>query len=180
MNHSVLQALNQVVITASEGGALKYFGEIITTIIVFLLVLWILKEYAFDPILSIIDERRDKIASDLKNAEDLQKQAAEEKAELDQKLREIETVAREKMQELIAEGKAIAQQIQEKAQKDAADTLEKAQSSIKAETEKARIELKQEIVKLTLQATERMIHEKLDDQKHQDLINTFLSDVERN
>lgn len=180
MNHSVLHALNQFVITASEGGALKYFGEVVTTILVFLFVLWILKEYAFDPVLSMIDERRDKIASDLNKAEELQKQAAAEKAELDERLRNIESVAREKMQELIAEGKEIAKTIQEKAHHEAEAMKEKARQSIQAEAEKARVELKHEIIKLTLMATERIIHEKLDDEKHQSLINNFLSEVERN
>lgn len=179
MNSSALHALNQIIITA-EGGSDNMIGAVLTTVIVFLFVIWILKEYAFDPVLSIIDERRDKIAGDLKKAEDLQQQAAAEKAELDERLRTIENVAREKMQELIAEGKVIAKSIQEKAHQEAEVMKEKARKSIQAETEKARVELKHEIIKLTLMATERIIHEKLDDEKHQSLINNFLSEVERN
>ncbi len=178
--NSSLQMLNQFVVTASEGGAENYFGQVIITIIVFLLVYWILKEYAFDPILSIIDERRDKIAEDLKKAEDLQQEAKRERDELDERLRNIETEARAKMQELISEGKEISKSIQDKAHVEASAILEKAQKNIQAETERARVELKHEIVSMTLQATEKLIHEKLNDEKHRQLVDNFLSEVERN
>ncbi|MGZ3633771.1 MAG: F0F1 ATP synthase subunit B family protein, partial [Parachlamydiaceae bacterium] len=50
-------------------------GQVISQIIAFLLMLWILSRYAWKPILNTMEERRHKIQSDSDAIEDQRKQA---------------------------------------------------------------------------------------------------------
>jgi len=127
-----------------------------------------------------LDKRRDQVESDLKRAEDLKNEAAKERDELEERLKQIEEEGRAKMLESINEGKRIAASIQDDARKKADEMLEKAENNIQMEMDKARVELKNEIIELTLKATEKMVQEKLDDEKHRQLVNSFLDQLERN
>lgn len=154
--------------------------KITTVIICFLIVFWVLKKFAFGPLLAVLDERSGQIKKDLERAADLRNQAAAERDEYEQHLRRIEEESRQKMQEMITEGRRISTTIQENAQKQAAAILEKAQQNIQFEMEKARAVLKAEVINLTIQATEHLIQERLDEPKQRELIGDFLTRIERN
>lgn len=178
-----LYGVSELVIVASESGGhggANLIAQIGNVILGFLIVFFILKRYAWGRILAIIDERREKIESDLERAEKLQQQAESDKKELDDRLANIEEESRAKMQELIGEGQRIAQKIQDEARDQATQMIEKAQQNIQLETEKARVALKEEIINLTISATEQLIKERLDDEKHKQLIGDFLNRIERN
>ena len=183
MNPHLFYAFQGLLTVSAEGShetEPSLWPQIVTVIFCFLIVFWVLKRYAFVPLLSVIDERREKIESDLKRAAEIQKQAEAERAEYEEHLRKIEEEARQKLQEMINEGKRIAAILQENAQKQASALAEKAQQNIQYELEKARVTLKNEIVELTIHATERLLKERLDDSKHRALIGDFLSQIERN
>jgi len=154
--------------------------QVLTVIICFIIVYWILKRFAFTPILRIIDERAEKIQADLQRADDARQQAEVCRSDVESRLRNIEEEARVKMQAMMAETRQLADSLQQKAQKDAADLLEKARTNIEYETEKARETIKTEIVNLTIGAAEQLIKVKLDDDKHRQLIGDFISQIERN
>ncbi|MBN2328417.1 MAG: F0F1 ATP synthase subunit B [Candidatus Omnitrophica bacterium] len=163
---------------AGEGPSL--LPQMITVIVCFLIVYWILKRFAFGPILGVIDERAGKIESDLKRSEDARRQAEADRVEAEQRLRNIEEEARVKMQAMMADARELADAVRQKSHKDAADMLEKARKNIEYETEKAREVIKTDIVNLTVEAAEHLIKEKLDDEKHRQLIGDFISRIERN
>ena len=83
-----LHTINGLVTIANEGAGPSALASVLTNLVCFLLVIWILKRYAFGPMLKIIDERRETIESDLKKAELIRTEAAAAKADLDEKLRE--------------------------------------------------------------------------------------------
>jgi len=162
----------------SEGPPLV--AQIVTVIVCFIVVYWILRRFAFGPVLGIIDERAKAIENDLKRAEDARLQAETSRAEAEARLRHIEEEARVKMQAMMAETRQLADALHQKAQRDAADLLEKARTNIEYETEKAREIIKTEIVNLTIGAAERLIKEELNDDKHRQLIGDFINQIERN
>ena len=94
-------------------GALIDVGPFVTQGVAFLIVLWILKKYAWEHILGAIDERRELIESQLKHAEDIEKQAEVRQGEYEAKLREIDAEARERLNKAIEEGRTIAADIQQ-------------------------------------------------------------------
>ncbi|HOE11604.1 MAG TPA: F0F1 ATP synthase subunit B [bacterium] len=176
MFYQLPDLLSMAVIAAeSEGsGVGRIVGEIITNIIGFLIVLWILKKFAWRPLLHIMDERRNKIASELHRIEELNRQVQERQEEYEKKLQEIENLSRERINAAVYEGRKIAAEIQANARKEAEIIREKAKATIEIEVAKAREELRTEVVELTLMATEKIIRENLDDDKHRRLITEFV------
>jgi F-type H+-transporting ATPase subunit b len=180
-----LSIISAQVIAAAEGTPEASAGPsipamMVTVIVGFLVVYWILKTYAFGPVLDMIDQRTDKIESELKRADDARLQAEADRSEAEERLRNIEEEARVKMQAMMSEARQLADSIQQKAQTSAADLLDKARQNIEFETEKARETIKSDVINLTIVAAEHLIKEKLDDPKQRELIGDFLTRIERN
>lgn len=154
-------------------------NEIVAQILGFLLMLFLLRIFAWKKLLSLLDARKEKIASEFKKIGDTQAEIAKLKAEYDVKLGAIEEAARQKVQEAISDGKRISQEIREQAQQDARAILEKARENIELEIAKAKVELKEKLVDLTVSATEKIIKEKLTEEKDKRLVSDFLEKLER-
>ena len=146
-----------------------------TQIVGFLLVLFILGKYAWPPVLGFIEERRKKIADDLDHARQENERAAKLRAELEQELKGIEAKARVRIQEAVTEGQRVASEIKAGAQKDVTSRLQRLNSEIEVEREKAMLALKQDLVKMTIEATEKILREKLDEKTQRRLVEEFIT-----
>src|SRR5262245_32746090 len=104
--------------------------QVVTQILGFLLMVWILRRYAWGPILGMLEARREKIAGEFKEADRLKAEARDLKAKFDAELKTIEAIARNRMTEAIAEGQRVAGEIKTQAQQDAAARLERAADEI--------------------------------------------------
>jgi F-type H+-transporting ATPase subunit b len=154
------------------------WSQIVTQIIGFLILLWLLKKFAWKPILQLLEDRRNKIVSEFVQIEQTKLEIAKLRQEYEQQLKNTDAQARQKILEAIQEGQKIAVEIQEKARNDSKQIIEKAKQNVELEIAKAKVELRNEIVNLTLAATEKMIYEKLDDQKHRELINQYIGTLD--
>jgi F-type H+-transporting ATPase subunit b len=151
---------------------------LITQIVGFLIVLWILKRYAWKPVLGMLEARRQRIADEIAASERLRKEAEGLKAEFENQLRTIENQARQRIQEAVAEGQKVAEEIRATAQNEARMTAERARANIELELKKARVEFRNEVVTLALGAAERLLKERLDPKEHGRIVEQFLDDVE--
>lgn len=154
-------------------------NEIVAQIISFLLLLILLRIFAWKKLLKLLDDRRDRIVSEFKKIENAQASIEKMKVEYDKKLADIEAESRAKIQEAIAEGKNISQELRENAHQEARAILDKAQETIEIEVDKAKHELKEKVVELTLGTTEKLIKEKLTDDKDRKLASDFLDELEK-
>jgi len=155
------------------------WSQILTQIIGFLLLLWLLKKFAWKPILQLLETRRNKIAAEFDKIEVTKQEVAQLKQDYEQQLKTIDAQARQKILEAVQEGQKIAAEIQQKARDESRQIIEKAKQNIELEIAKSKIELRNEIVNLTLQATEKMLIEKLDDRKHRELILHYIDSLDR-
>jgi F-type H+-transporting ATPase subunit b len=152
---------------------------LVTNILGFLLVLWILRKYAWGPILSFLEERRRHIADEF-SAIDRDKAEAEQlKSEFHDQLAEIDNLKRTKIQEGASEAQELADSIKGDARREAQELRERARADAQREQEKARIQLRDHIVDMTVRSSEKLIREKLNDSKHRDLISKFIEDLGR-
>ena len=151
---------------------------LITQIIGFLIVLWILRRYAWGPVLGMLEARRARIADEIAASERLRKEAEGLKAQVENELRTIENQARQRIQEAVAEGQKVAEEIRAAAQRDARLTAERAQASLELELKKARVTFRNEIVAMALGAAERLLQERLDAKEHGRIVERFLDDLE--
>ena len=154
------------------------FGQIITQIFGFLIALWLLKRFAWKPLLGMLEQRRSKIKSEFDNIDKEKGRMEKLVSDYESKLKEIEGLTRVKLQEAAKEGQEMAAEIRENARKEASAMISRAREELQREVDKAKVELKDEIISMTLRATERIIAEKLDGEKHKSLISDFIDGLE--
>ena len=151
--------------------------QVLTQILGFLLMVWILRRYAWGPVIGMLEARREKIAGEFKEADRLKGEAQALKARYDQEMKGIETQARQRMQEAVAEGQKVAAEVKTQAQKDAAVRLERAADEIMREREKAKEVLKQQVIGLSIRTAEKILRQKLDDPAQRRLAGEFIDEV---
>lgn len=156
---------------------LPNMAEFIPACIAFLIIWFIMAKFAWPMVLNMMEERENKIKSDLDAAEE-----AKKKAQLDAKAYEerIEAAEREAT-EIIAQAKRDAEEerarILSKAQKDAAATITKARDALESERKKAMVELSSSVVDLAVEIAGKIIGNDLDADAHRALAEKYLAEV---
>jgi F-type H+-transporting ATPase subunit b len=152
--------------------------QVLTQILGFLLMVWILRRYAWGPVMGMLEARREKIAGEFAEAERRKAEAAELKAKYDAELRTIDAQARQKITEAMHEGQRLAAEIKAQAQKEAATRIERAVDEIEREREKAKELVKDQVIALSLRAAEKILRQKLDEPGQRKLVGEFIDEVE--
>lgn len=152
--------------------------QIIIQIIAFLVMVWVLKKFGWKPLLNIMEERRAKIQGEFDAIENQKLEMKKLTDEYNERLRNIDSEARAKIQEGVKEGRKIAQEIQEKTQMQAREIIAKAKSEIEKEISNVKKELKNEIINIAFMASEKILQEKIDDEKQRKLIADFVEHAE--
>jgi F-type H+-transporting ATPase subunit b len=144
------------------------FGTLIWTLIAFLLVLFILKKFAWKPILSSLKERELGIADAIASAEKVKTEMAQLKSEnevLLTKAREERGVmlkeAKEQSERMIAEAKDKAKTEYEKIVADA-------QVSIQQQKNAALIDVKNQVGALVIEVSEKILRRELSNKSEQE------------
>ena len=148
-----------------------------TQILGFLVTLWLLRKYAWGPLVGMLEKRRQKIAEDFREAEHAKDEAQDLKDAYEHKLRAADAEARGRIQQAVVEGQRVAAEIKTQAQAEAARRLEGALDEVAREREKAKEQLKQQVVQLSLRTAEKILRQKLDDPAQRRLAAEFIDEV---
>ena len=151
----------------------------VTQLLGFLIVFFILKKYAFGPVLGILDARRRKIEQEFASIEKQKSDAANLEKEYRSRLDRIEQEARERIQEASKISEGLARDIQERARLDAQRISERTKADIEQEVMKARLSMRNEIVEISSLITEKILREKLDAREQEKLVNQFVKELEK-
>ena len=151
--------------------------QLITQVIGFVIFIWILRKFAWGPILDLLDERRNKIDGDYEAAEKNLSDAEELRGEFELKLQDIKVIEREKVQESVKRGEEMADSLVSKARSTADEARAKAEQDIELESHKAQLELRDSVVAMAIGAAEKVIGEKLDDDLHRKLIQEYIENL---
>jgi F-type H+-transporting ATPase subunit b len=137
-------------------------------------LLFVLYKFAYNPILKMLDERKDKIEEGIKNAED----AKAKLARIEMQEKEVLADARKEAQKIIASAEDVAKKnkedILEEAKKQSKEILEKAEKSIEQEKNKMMEDAKKELSELVSLATEKVVGEKVDEKKDKEIIESVI------
>jgi F-type H+-transporting ATPase subunit b len=136
----------------------------------FLILLYILKRFAYGPMLRFLDEREARIEDGLKNAEAAAKKLTEAQAEQTKVLAEAQKEARGIVEEALAVAKRRDGENLEKTKEEIARMLTASQAEIASEKNKMLQEAKQELASLVVSATEKITKEKIDATKNKELL----------
>jgi F-type H+-transporting ATPase subunit b len=153
--------------------------QLLTHALGFLIFFWVLKKYAWGPLLNLLDERRSKIVDQFEQIELEKETAAKLNAEYEAKLRDIDNERRAEIVKAVDEGKKVASEMKSAAQQEAKEIAEKNKKDLEREVAKAKVQLRDEMVAMTMSAAEKVIHERLDDAKHRELIDKFIANLEK-
>ena len=154
-------------------------SEIIAQVINFLLLLVLMRVFFWKRVLKLLDERRERIASQLENIESAKKEVEKLKDDYQKELNAIEAIKKLKIQEGIEVGRKEADEIRREALLNAQRIMDSAESDIKQEIAKARDALKDEIVNLTISGVENVVGEKLTEESDRKLVRDFLDNLEK-
>ncbi len=152
-------------------------AQIVTTLVGFVIVVLILRRFAWGPVLDMLDARREKISSDYADAEKALGDAEDLKGDFQAKLGDIKVIEREKVQEAVKRGEDLADGIVTDARGQADTLREKGEADLEMETEKAQIQLRDTVVDMALGAAEKVIGERMDDERHRKLIQDYIDNL---
>lgn len=152
-------------------------GLIVWTIVTFLFLAFLLKRFAWKPILTIIDDREKTIREALEESKRARQTADEALA----KHKELLAQARVEVGRIVSEGQKEAErmraEILAKARADSAAVLEQGRKQIEFETKQAVAELNKTVVQIALDAAGKVIRTSLDDVKHRQLVEEYLEQL---
>ena len=156
-------------------------GLIIWTTIIFTLLLIVLKKFAWQPILTAVDERNKSIDEALKSAE----KAKQEMEQLNADNEKVLLQAKQERDVLLKEAREIKEDIlnkaKEQANTEADKILQSAKEQITNEKMKAITELKNSVAELSIGIAEKILKSELaDQQRHNELIASSLKEKEIN
>lgn len=154
------------------------YGTIFWMLIIFGIVLFILKKFAWGPILKALKDREKSIADALNSAEKARKEVAGLKASNDQIIiearREKEIIlkeARDIKDKIVADAKNVANS-------EAQKSIESAKQQINAEKAAAINDIKKQVAELSVQIAEIVIKKQLENPKEQEkLVEDLLKDL---
>ena len=155
------------------------FGLIFWMTVSFLTVLFILRKFAWKPILSTLSERERTIEDALNEA----KKAREEIAAMNSRNAELDRAAREERELLLKEARDIREkeitEAKEKAKVEVASMLERARAEIHNEKSAAVADIKMLVGELSVEIAEKLLREKLnDDAAQRALVDRMLKEAE--
>lgn len=137
------------------------FGLFFWTLLAFLVVLFILRKFAWKPILNSLSERETGIADAIASAEKVKQEMAAIKGENEQLL----VKAREERSQMLKEAKQEQESIISKAKEDtkviADKMIAEAQQQIQQQKMAALTEVKNEVGKLSLEVAEKVLRKQL-------------------
>jgi F-type H+-transporting ATPase subunit b len=153
-------------------------GLMIWTIVCFLIVLFVLKRFAFKPIQETIDKRREHIEQAVAEAD----RARAEAQNVLEEHRKLVAQARGEGEEILAEARRIAdaqrERVRVETEEDRARRLEETRRQIEQATQQALGEIRDEVGRLSLLAAEKITGKSLTDADHQRLIDEALADID--
>lgn len=156
-------------------------GLFFWTLVAFLIVLFILKKFAWKPILNMLSERETGIANSIASAEKVKLEMAEMKAENERLLQE----AREERSLMLKEAKEtkdkIVNEAKAQAKVEAAKIMEDARIQIEHKKNAALTEVKNEIGNMAVAVAEKVLRKQLDPaQAQSEYINMLASEIKLN
>ena len=179
-------ALAAVPASAAGGGAVRgealitpQIGTIFWTLLTFVLLLGVLRRFAWRPLLDALETRERQIRGDIDHA----KRDREEAQRILEENRQILDQARRERAEAVDAGRRDAERLKaeilEEARRQRDQVLAQTAAQIETEMRKARADLRGVAADLAIKAAERLIVTTLDDASRRKLVEDYLDDLER-
>ncbi|MFO3719126.1 F0F1 ATP synthase subunit B [Staphylococcus felis] len=152
-------------------------GDIVVTMATFIILLLLLRKFAWGPLKKVMDDRERSINSDIDEAEHAKLNAQRLEEENRQKLKETQ----EEIHKIIEDAKIQARRQQEEiiheANQRANGMIETAQSEIKSEKERALAEINNQVSELSVLIASKVLRKEISEQDQKALVEKYIKEV---
>ena len=149
---------------------------LITQIVTFIILLTLLRLFAYKPIMRMLDERSRRIKESMEQAESLKTQSARGEEELKKQLEAASREGQERIARAVKAGEEVKQKAHADARKEAENLITRARSEIQQERDDAITDVRREFADLTVLAAGKVIEKSLDKKDHRELIDKVLKE----
>lgn len=171
-----MTATTNTLFLGAAGGGVEW-GSALVTLITFLILLALLKKFAWGPLKQVMDKRERDINKDIDDAE----QAKINAQKLEERNRQTLRETQEEVQKILEEAKVQArdqhEQIIHEANVRANGMIETAQSEINSQKERAISEINDEVSKLSVLIASKILQKDISEQDQKDLIDKYIKEV---
>jgi len=153
-------------------------SEMFAQAVSFLLLLFLLRIFVWDRVLGLLDQRREKISSELEKIEGAKRDISRIKEDYESKLESIDEQASAKIKEAVEEGRRLSVQIRKQAHEEAQDIITDAREQVKHEVSQVQDKIKDKIVDIALGAAKSVIQERLTEDGDRKIVEDFIKEME--
>lgn len=157
-------------------GVVTIDGTSIVELITFLIMLTILARYVYPRIVQVAEARQRAITEQMTEAEKARAGAEARLEEAEAKLADARKTAQQVIDAAGKSGEQLREDLRQKAEEEAKRMTESARKEIQVERDRAVQQVREEVVGLVVSATEKVIGETLDEQKHKKLIDRAIEE----
>src|ERR1700732_2762932 len=144
-----------------------YWPNLIAQVVLFAIVYWVLKRFAFRPLIAMLEERRRRIEEGQINAENIKKQLAAAQAKYEEILAKANAEAQRLIEEVRSSGDRLAEQKRQEAIAAAEQVTLKAQEAMALERDRLMAAVKGETGRLVVETTTRVTGKVLTPEDHE-------------
>lgn len=153
------------------------YGVLALTVCNFLLLVYLLKKFAWNRIIGALESREQQIAQDKLQVQQAREAAEKIKSELDEKLAQIADEAAKKMAEAVKMGETQKEQLLAAAKEQSERLAEQAKAQIEAEKNKALSDVRGEIARVSVLAASKVIEQQLNEDAAKAVVDRVLAEV---
>jgi F-type H+-transporting ATPase subunit b len=149
---------------------------LITQIVTFVILLIILRVFAYKPIMRMLDERSRRIRESMDQAESVKQASIHAEEQVKKQLEEASREGQERIARAVKAGEDVKQKAQADARREAEALIERARAEIRQERDDAIDGVRREFADLTVLAAGKVIERSLDKEQHRELIEKVLEE----
>ncbi len=160
----------------TEGFVLGTFtwGDSLIQLLAFIILLALLKKYAWAPLVKLMKDREEHVASEIESAEKARKEANELLQEYKELMKNARVEAQQFIENAKKQGESQYKEIIEQAREEAERIKESARLEIQSEKEKAVHELREQVASLSVMIASKVIEKELSEEDQEALIQEYI------
>lgn len=156
-------------------------GTIFWMLLMFIIVMLILKKFAWKPILNVLRNREQYIEESLRSADRAKKEMEKLQADNEKIMAEARKERDKMLKETKKTGEMILNEAKNKASEESKKIIQSARVQIENEKDAAIADIRIQVAELSVDIAEKILQEKLkDDKAQQELMEKLLKDVKMN
>lgn len=160
-----------LVVAAAQGIT---WGDALYQLLAFLVLMWLLKKFAWGPLMNVMKKREEHVANEIDQAEKARKEAEKLLAQHQQMVKEARQQSQEFIEQAKLQGETQKEEIITAARQEAERLKESARLEIQQERENAVKALREQVASLSVLIASKVIEKELNEKDQEALIQEYI------